>query len=181
MRIGDFSLIIPQGEELSSGHVRMYHKSKYSISLSNSSERRCDVEVEIDGKLVGVWRVSGKKTVILERPANDYGHFTFYKIDSLEARKAGITGHEKIGLISVLFKPENLYTKRIECQCAELEGGTGLSGKSNQRFHKVAKLDYDESKFVQLNIRLICENDEPRPLTPFLTPASNPIPPRVRD
>ncbi len=59
----------------------------------------------------------------------------------------------------------------------ELEaGGTGLSGKSKQEFRSVEPLDYDETGFVQINLRLVCQTDEPRPLTP----ASTPVPPPLK-
>jgi hypothetical protein len=57
-------------------------------------------------------------------------------------------------------------------------GGTGLSGKSNQRFVDVGPLDYDYSRQTTINLRLVprtSNGDEPRPLTT----ASNPVPPRV--
>jgi hypothetical protein len=58
-------------------------------------------------------------------------------------------------------------------------GGTGLSGNSNQKFHSVAELNYDESRFVTINLRLVAAKDEPRELKsarPLKPLNSNPVP-----
>ena len=55
-------------------------------------------------------------------------------------------------------------------------GGTGLSGKSRQNYYTVAALDYDQSAFVTVNLRLVGITNEPRPLTEVPTTRSNPIP-----
>ncbi|MCI5131036.1 MAG: hypothetical protein D3904_05810 [Candidatus Electrothrix sp. EH2] len=55
-------------------------------------------------------------------------------------------------------------------------GGTGLSGKSEQEFRTAESLDYDETGFVQINLRLVCKVDQPRPLTPSSTPIPPPLP-----
>lgn len=54
-------------------------------------------------------------------------------------------------------------------------GGTGLSGESSQQFYTVGPLDYDESQTTTINLRLVADNNEPRPLTQ----SSNPVPPRL--
>jgi hypothetical protein len=55
-------------------------------------------------------------------------------------------------------------------------GGTGLSGKSNQRFVNVGELDYDYSLQTTINLRLVAKsNDGPRPLMSN----ANPVPPPV--
>jgi hypothetical protein len=188
MRLGNFVVQILQGKELDSGYVAMKHNSKYTIRLCNLSHVRCDAEVEIDGKKVGGWRIEEHDRVVLERTSHDTGCFTFYKIGTSEAKKSEIVDSEKLGLITVLFKPEKDLGLQVRAaqEVEEWEdwgcliaGGTGLSGKSDQKFGKVPPLEnYDEEGFVQINLRLICEtetDDEPRPLTP----ASNPVPPPV--
>lgn len=111
MRVGNFSVIIPQGRERQTGHVEMVHGRVYTIKLVNHwYDRDCDAKVEIDGKDVGCFRVygSGSGSVTLERPVNDSRCFTFYRSDSSEAFDAGIHDvHEDTkGLVKVLFKPE---------------------------------------------------------------------------
>ncbi|MCI5188919.1 MAG: hypothetical protein D3905_03765 [Candidatus Electrothrix sp. AS4_5] len=271
MRLGNFSVEILKGRELDSGYVAMKHNTKYALRLSNIGDRRCDAEVEIDGKLVGVWRIPSNKHIVIERPTHDTGCFTFYKAETREAKKAQLVQSGKLGLISVLFKPE----KKLDCYfdfddddiefcldcngedsdeldlclslddteegleaggtglsgkseqefrtadfdfdddeqefctadfdfddddiefcldcngedsdeldlCLSLDdteegleaGGTGLSGKSEQEFRTAQPIDYDETGFVQINLRLVCETDEPRPLTPVSTPIPPPL------
>jgi len=184
MRLGNFSVEIPQGRELNSGYVAMRHNTKYAVKLSNFGHLCCDAEVEIDGKLVGIWRVSSWKSIVIERPVHDTGCFTFYKIGTHEAKKAAIAKSDQLGLISVLFKPEEEpihFDLDLDCDFFSFDdegldaGGTGLSGKSGQKFNTVQPLDYDETEFVRIHLRLGCEADEPRPLTPVSTPVPPPL------
>ena len=57
MRLSNFEVTIPQGDEQTSGHVGMKHNSKYSIRMHNGLNRRCDALVTVDGKEIGMWRV----------------------------------------------------------------------------------------------------------------------------
>ncbi len=188
MRLGNFSVEIPQGEMLKSGYVAMRHDTKYTVVLSNSGDVRCDAEVEIDGKSVGVWRIQSHDSIVIERPVHDAGCFTFYKIGTREARKAAIVRSDKLGLITVLFKPERKpeipdfddsddldFSLSYDNEDGLEAGGTGLSGKSKQEFRSVEPLDYDEAGFVKINLRLVCQTDEPRPLTPASTPVPPPL------
>ena len=177
--LGNFSVEIPEGNKQVDGYVDIDHNTKYSIKISNAGDRPCDAEVGVDGKQVGIWRLPSGKSVVLERPAHDTGRFTFYKFDSAEAQKAELDLDDNIGLVSVLFKPEKppVYTdSETKYSIRDFEpGGTGLSGKSEQRFKEVRALDYDESSFVQIHLRLGCKVDEPRPLTLISTPVPPPI------
>lgn len=186
MKLGNFLVEIPQGKMLKSGYVAMKHDTKYTVVLSNSGDVRCDAEVEIDGKPVGIWRIQSHDRMVIERPVHDAGCFTFYKIGTREARKAAIVRSDKLGLITVLFKPERKqeppdFDDGLDfCLSYDNEdgleaGGTGLSGKSKQEFRSVEPLDYDEAGFVQINLRLVCQTDEPRPLTPASTPVPPPL------
>jgi len=178
VHLGDFSVEIPEGDEPVDGYVNINHDTKYSIKLSNFGSRPCDAEVEVDGKMVGIWRIASGKSIVLERPVHDTGYFTFYRFDSTDAQKAGLVLDDNLGLISVLFKPEKtpVYVDSgIKFSVKRVPGGTGLSGKSEQKFKDVEVLDYDEAGFVQIHLRLGCEVDEPRPLTPTSTPVPQPI------
>ena len=177
MQLENFALTISPGNEQADGYVDIGHNTKYSINLSNTSDCRCDAEVKIDGQLVGVWRVTSKGYITLERPVNDTGMFTFYKFDTPEAKKAGLSQDENLGLVSVLFKPEKVFERvenEVKFSRAKL-GGTGLSGKSEQKFQGVTPLDYDEAKFMQIHLRLRCVVDEPRPLGAGSTPVPPPL------
>lgn len=200
MKLGNYAVQIQGGLERDNGYVEMTHNTKYAILLSNDSELNCDAVVEIDGKQVGIWRVSSAKDIQIERPVHDTGLFTFYKLDSSESRKIGLVRNDNLGLISVLFKPEkppipvDFDLSMFDDENAEFDGdvefdlssfddddsysagGTGLSGKSEQKFIDVKALDYNESAFVQIHLRLICKEEAPRPLTPISTQ----IPPPLR-
>ena len=85
------------------------------------------------------------------------------------------------GLVQVIFKPERQEplakkTVRIDMPAVWRPGGTGLSGRSEQRFVSVAPIRYeDPAKFVTINLRLVAAADEPRPLFA----RSTPVPPAV--
>ena len=172
MKLGDYAVQIQGGLERNTGYVEMPHNTKYKILLSNDSSLDCDAAVEIDGKEVGIWRVYSGKNILIERPVHDTGQFTFYKLDSSEAGKIGLVRNDKLGLISVLFKPQKppvVFDFDFDFDDSYSAGGTGLSGKSEQEFIAVQQLDYDEAAFVQIHLRLVCNDDEPRPLTPLST------------
>ena len=179
MYLNNFEVSIPQGKELSNGFIVMKHSTKYAVKLTNANHEHCDASIKIDGKLVGTWRIYDHETISIEHPANDVGIFTFYQINSLESDKISLVNDEELGLISILFKPEKLHRRKNPSSADSSfffsAGGTGLSGKSKQKFTEIPPLYYDESKFVQINIRLVCEEDAPRPLIPV----SSPIPPAI--
>ena len=111
MRLNQFSVRVISGRETSGGYVEMQHGQRYSLSLRNARDRRCDARVEIDGKHVGTWRIEAGQNVVLERPADDDGCFTFYRAGSKKGAKAGITeGDPNNGLVVVTFTPEQYVT-----------------------------------------------------------------------
>lgn len=187
MKLRNFSMKIEGGRERITGYVEMAHNTKYAVILSNDSPLDCDAVVEIDGKEVGIWRVYSGKSIRIERPVHDTGQFTFYKFDSSEGGKIGLVRNDKLGLISVLFKPEKI-SRMLFSDCLDFDdyidlddetscsaGGTGLSGRSEQEFIDVQPLDYDKAAFVQIHLRLVCNNDEPRPLRPISTVIPPPL------
>lgn len=120
-----------------------------------------------------IWRIGARSSIRIERPVHDNGKSTFYRVGTVEARKAGVIESETAGLLRAVFKPERpeggvLYARHEA-------GGTGLSGKSDQQFRSVAALDYDEDGFVTINLRLVSIAEEPRPLFPKCTPVPPPV------
>jgi len=105
MYVNQFSVRVVGGLEVAGGYVRMRHAQTYSIRLRNDQSVCCDARVEVDGTHVGTWRVEPHSSIEVERPANDDGHFTFYKLGSAEASKAGGSKGSQSGLIAVTFKP----------------------------------------------------------------------------
>ncbi len=105
MYLNRFSVRVPAGSE-SGGYVEMIHGQQYSIRLRNDRIEKCDARVEVDGKHVGTFRIDGNGTMVLERPENDVGCFTFYRLGSPEAAKVGLVNDSNLGLIKVTFTPE---------------------------------------------------------------------------
>lgn len=200
MRVGSFSVIVPEGRERDTGHVSLNHSQQYTIHLCSHHHRRCDAEVIVDGKSVGTFRLDSHRSMVLERPSHDTGRFTFYQADSGEAVQVGVAGiaAPDRGLIQVRFHVEK---QRVALQgicrsmgMAEREektsggifvgaqncaaGVTGLSGQSQQTFYNVASLDYDPSEETVITLRLTVGENVPRPLTAAV-PRSNQIPSQV--
>jgi hypothetical protein len=188
MIIQDYELSVLEGAETGNGYVQMKHGQVYTLRLKNGNSARCDCEIRIDGKHVGTFRLNAFQSMLLERPANDTGRFTFYREGTEEARKAAIeTGASQNGLVSAVFKPEtkpppvsepfgqqwNSYGGPIT---RGMSGGTGLSGNSGQQFRSVSALNYSGLN-VAINLRLVCADasSEPRPLSEV----GNPVPARI--
>lgn len=107
MRLGNFSVLVPEGREHGTGHVGLNHSTVYTIRLGNHGSVDCDADVEVDGKSVGCFRLHAYQSVCLERPADDTGRFTFFRSESAESQQAGEAGiaRESKGLVRVTFKP----------------------------------------------------------------------------
>jgi len=114
--VNNFSLGVDSesgvGEVMRSGYkyATLNHKSEYSVLLVNNHSSRCDVDLEIDGKKVGTWRLGPNQQVKLERPSGIARRFTFFKEETTEARDLGIVkGKKDNGLIKATFRPERKY------------------------------------------------------------------------
>lgn len=201
MRIGNFSVLIPQGREHGSGHVGMTHGQVYGIRLGNHGNLRCDAVVEIDGKDCGTYRIDPHSDWTLERAHHDRGRFTFFKTDSVEASiSVGILKEDR-GLVQVTFKPEKRWeppkyvappsavrggggaawnAPKGLCGAAgpigAAEGITGLTGHSNQNFVEAHRIDYDPDGTVVITLRLVEDSFSQaiRKLEPV--PRGNPTP-----
>lgn len=118
MRIGSFSVQVPQGIEVGDGYVWMQHNTRYTIKMGNHGRRRVDAEVKVDGKFMGLFRIDPGAYLDLDRPEHDKSCFTFLKRDSQEGGDAGLHNVTKndLGLIVVTFKPEKdtLTERNIE-------------------------------------------------------------------
>lgn len=113
MYLNQFSVRIPEGREVSGGYVELNHGTQYRLILRNSRSQRCDASVEVDGQHVGTWRIEKHRTITLERPVHDTGHFTFYKVGTPEASKANLDGgNPNLGLVKVTFTPEKYVEPR---------------------------------------------------------------------
>ena len=131
MRVGNYSVLIPEGRERDSeGHVVLSHGTQYHIRLGNHDYgSRCDAELKIDGKDMGSFRIQAGQTITLERPVNETGKFTFFESGSAQAAEAGgdSVSREDRGLLTVIFRPEK---KRI---VAELTSASVMKSASRSR------------------------------------------------
>lgn len=107
MKLNNFSVEIIGGVERDGGYVELAHGQQYSIRLTNDKICQCDAEIEVDGKSAGMFRIGYLGSVTIERPANDKGRFTFYKIGTPEAKAAQLVKNDNLGLVTVRFKPES--------------------------------------------------------------------------
>ena len=107
MKKGDFELCIVNGLETpGTNEVEMRHGQVYQLALSNHGLRRAEASVAIDGKKLGAWRLSAGQTIVLERPVDQEGRFTFFRLDSTEAKAANIPKDADAGSIFAAFWPE---------------------------------------------------------------------------
>jgi hypothetical protein len=109
MYLNQFSVRVPEGSERTSGYVEIDHGKQYTIVLRNSHGVRCDVEVSIDGKAIGTFRIAANSVMRLERKPGDGGRFTFYRLGSSEGDAADLASvsASDLGLIKAVFTPEH--------------------------------------------------------------------------
>lgn len=152
--------------------VELSHGSQYSIRLASGVKG--DVTIVIDGKAVGTWRLEPYNNVVIERPVNVDKKFTFYKLGSTEAEKAGLrSDNEFLGIVKVIFIPENqrqvyqprAFEKGVTFRSGEVtRGGTGLSGTSNQVFGNADEIELDYSKETIITFKLQPKEDDIQPI-----------------
>lgn len=134
MRVGSFSVQIPEGRERDSGHVVLDHGRQYTLRLGNHQDRPCDAHVTVDGKSLGGFRVNAREYVTLERSPNDNGRFTFYLDGTADAVTAGIGEVPAVdkGLIQVRFVPERRRERPVGTvvKTAGLRSRGGPGGQS---------------------------------------------------
>lgn len=175
MKLDQFEVLIPEGRETEDGYVILCHGQKYTILLKNYSDRRCDAEVRVDGRRVGIWRVEAESRLRLERPAHDSGCFTFYEQNTPDAAAAGLgLATNDLGRISISFTPEisqALYTpapaqsgdnRTLHSAPKRRAGGTGLSGLSSQSFTDADHIERDDRAKTTIHLRLAAEDNRPR-------------------
>lgn len=199
MKLGSFALNVSEGREVEGGYVEIAHGTVYSVELVNNTYVETDVELKIDGKTIGVFRLYpyGKSTI--QRGLNERGRFTFYRAETKEAAAAelGNVTKDDLGLVQATFYPakEKIATPlkatkssrrfgpsgqnacgEMLCSCSMdfAAGGTGLSGNSNQEFINVKDIDRDHSRTTMISLRLIEPKNDVRPLRGYYQ--ANPIP-----
>lgn len=143
---------VTPGDENHDGYVMLAHGQQYSVFLGNHSHSPCDVELSIDGDGVGVFRLESQQGAEIDRPSYDDGRFTFFELVTDEARAANLRSHSEIGLLKAIFKPGSNAPVLNSSPSA---GGTGLTGRSDQKFGSATPLKYHNPReFVTIHLRL---------------------------
>ncbi|MEA5522875.1 hypothetical protein [Limnoraphis robusta] len=196
MKLGNFSLRIPEGKELKTQHVILSHGQQYTIEIANSSNLKCDASIYLDGDFVGNYRLDPGQVWAVEHPPDSQGRFTFYRSGSEDAKIVGedAVENQNKGLVQVTFFPEKqvLRAKGIRRlrafasgdETRDFSGGvSGLSGHSFAQYSTAESIDKDENNAVTINLRLVIQSDNdsdtPQPLSSRKSRMSNPIPPAV--
>lgn len=152
-----FGVSVEGGKERESGYVEMRHGAIYKLRLRNDRSVPCDVTLEIDGKDMGSFRIGPHGKILIERPANESKKFTFYKIDTREARMSGQSGvsFDSRGLIKVTFRP-GVETPTVAVVTEDSRGWdkqferfdvpTNLSRSASYSFNDESRMDPSEMR-----------------------------------
>lgn len=147
--------------------VLLRHQETYRIVIANKKDVRCDAVLSVDGAPIGTIRLGPNSSQVLERPVTANGKFTFYAFDTPDSLLAGVSrSNPDVGKIRAEFRPERIREPApvVLQSRARPTGGTGLSGKSEQKFTRVEAIEYDENEVVQIVLTLALLDDTPRPL-----------------
>jgi len=155
------------------GYVHMTHMQKYEICLKSTFSGRCDAQVTIDGKSVGLFRINPERALVIEHPLNNKGRFTFIQKHTQHFRDATLEkiDEKKLGLITVTFYPEKgKFVKLVESpkfrntklKTKMIPGGTGLTGESRQVFVDAERIEVDAERAVTIHVRLVALAESPR-------------------
>lgn len=152
---------------------KLKHASEYKIKIINHKpDLRCDAFVHIDGKLIGVFRIEKNQQIIIERPVEKARKFTFYKIDSEEAKLGNLhIKNPELGEIKIELKSEAInnfisYTygyDEVDCTI----GGTALSSESKQRFCKAPSMKIEEISTIIIGKLILDNSDKFLPVIPL--------------
>lgn len=157
-----FSLIDNKGKSFEKVDDTFYlnHNSEFKIVFYNRSDKRANVEILLDGALIGEFRSNPHSNIKLERPVNKEKMFTFVSVNSEEGKQGRLDLATKLGTIEINVDPEKEHTmyssvRNVVCDSAkslsltqqqgfdQLDcvgtkqksiGGTVLGNQSNQRF-----------------------------------------------
>lgn len=138
----------------SDGYVFLNNGDEYDIKLLNGQKNRdCDAEINVDGTMIGKFRVSKNSSVTIERSSKTNNRFKFVSEDSKivdqvygsSADKKRESPHN--GLISIVFKPEYEKVKPMKIYSGK-HGTTKYFDNSRNMFsnHECAEAEEDEEE-----------------------------------
>lgn len=175
----DYSINITHGLHKPNRYVEMKHGTQYGVTMKNNTSKRCQASLSIDGEHIGDYIIDKYASITIHRPLHSHKQFTFYRSDSDCSFHSGIIpGRRQNGVVEVTFIPErNVYTQNCfysydscpstinknmsidsSSRSRYSEGGTALSGHSNQEFIPVKSISLDYNHKVILSLRLVAVN-----------------------
>lgn len=180
----DYSVNITNGIHNHNGYVEMKNGQQYGVTIKNNTSTSCQSSLMIDGKHMGDFLVDKYSSITVDRPVHSHKKFTFYRTDSISSIHTGIVaGKYQNGLVEVTIIPaknipikyvRNNYSQSMNCSslfddslesCFRApiinqyqEGGTALSGYSDQHFKYVEPPELDYNKQITLSYRLVARN-----------------------
>jgi len=92
-------------DHLQTSYVALKDGDEFTVHMQNNGSTKCDAELEIDGTVMGKWRLEAHQSVDFERPLGDLRKFTFKKEIATET-KSGLVKTDNNGLVKVTFYPE---------------------------------------------------------------------------
>lgn len=118
-------------------YYALEHNTDYKVKLINNSSARCNVELSIDGEMIGKFRLNAFSQGLIERPVKNNRKFVFVKENSYEANMGDVdVGASKNGLVEAKFIPElynkyyeedTLFCAGTECVSQSIKKSKGLS------------------------------------------------------
>lgn len=171
----NYCLGVYGGRTIGNESVEMVHGQVYSIKLENHYSYYANVELKVDGSLIGTFFLRPYEKLEVERPVDLARKFTFYKLGLLKQtnRKYGIKSTSSNGLIEAHFTPvykipdlsllkynnfgSNQIIKQKSKNRYDNEGVTAFTLPSRQRFKTLDMYEFDKSRRITLSILLVAE------------------------
>lgn len=193
------------------GVVGLMHGETYALQIVNRDTRRLGADISIDGKVIGKFVVDPGKAATFEKSPEigGDGKFTFYGSKTLEALGARLDEVDSadLGLVQVTLQREGLNPLSI-MKTLDLggdrfpslggfndppvtmgirrpnlsSGGTGYSGRSDQRFSSTSF--FPDSNFTPVTVSLRLGLDRERnvaDINEVSRGASTPVPDTLPD
>ena len=130
----------------------------------SSLHAACNLDVFIDGNDVGGWVLNGKEEITIERPVQEVGKFTFYRV-KLAPKDSGIeSGRNENGLVRCVFTPEKTLVVLLNPEGSSERIEVNVSPQKSLGYLKIKmqeqlKLPVDPGQLLVLDGKLHKENN----------------------